>query len=132
MQGSIEPPEVAAESQADSTYAWLRLGIAALLATIGGVGMWSYPVALPAVQADFAVIRADAALPFTFAMVGFATGGAVMGWLLDRFGIMAPLICGTLALALGYVASGYAANLWWLALAHGLIGVGSSATLGPL
>src|SRR5215831_11311340 len=105
----------------DSAYAWRRLAVAVALATIGGVGMWSYPVALPAVQADFSLIRADAALPFTLAMVGFATGGAVMGWLLDRFGILAPLTCGTIALALGYVASGYAANLWWLALAYGLI-----------
>src|SRR5262245_10507128 len=116
----------------DSAYAWRRLAVAVALATIGGVGMWSYPVALPAVQADFSLIRADAALPFTLAMVGFATGGAVMGWLLDRFGILAPLTCGTIALAIGYVAAGSAPNIWWFALAHGLIGAGSSSTLGPL
>jgi MFS family permease len=117
---------------ADSNYAWLRLGTAILLATVGGVGMWSFPVALPAIQADFSVIRAEASLPFTLAMIGFAGGGAVMGWLLDRFGILIPLTCGTVALAIGYVAAGYAVNLWWFAVAHGLIGVGSSASLGPL
>jgi MFS family permease len=118
--------------EADSAYAWLRLGAAILLATIGGVGMWSFPVALPAVQADFSVIRADASLPFTLAMLGFAAGGAAMGWLLDRFGILVPLSCGAVALAIGYVAAGNAANLWWFAFAHGLIGIGSSASLGPL
>jgi MFS family permease len=117
---------------ADSAYAWLRLGAAILLATIGGVGMWSFPVALPAIQADFSIIRADASLPFTLAMLGFAGGGAVMGWLLDRFGILVPLTCGAVALAVGYVAAGNAANLWWFAVAHGLIGIGSSASLGPL
>ena len=119
-------------SSADSAYAWLRLVAAILLATIGGVGMWSFPVALPAIQADFSVIRADASLPFTLAMLGFATGGAVMGWLLDRFGILIPLTCGVVALAVGYVAAGNAVNLWWFAVAHGLIGIGSSASLGPL
>jgi MFS family permease len=118
--------------EADSAYAWLRLGAAILLATIGGVGMWSFPVALPAVQADFSVVRADASLPFTLAMLGFAAGGAAMGWLLDRFGILVPLSCGAVALAIGYVAAGNAANLWWFAFAHGLIGIGSSASLGPL
>ena len=119
-------------SSADSAYAWLRLVAAILLATIGGVGMWSFPVALPAIQADFSIIRADASLPFTLAMLGFATGGAVMGWLLDRFGILIPLTCGVVALAVGYVAAGNAVNLWWFAVAHGLIGIGSSASLGPL
>jgi len=94
--------------------------------------MWSFPVALPAIQADFSVIRAEASLPFTLTMVGFAAGGAGMGWLLDRFGIMVPLTCGVIALAIGYVAAGNAGNLWWFAIAHGLIGLGSSATLGPL
>ncbi|MFL5053469.1 MAG: MFS transporter [Xanthobacteraceae bacterium] len=117
---------------ADSASAWLRLVAAILLATIGGVGMWSFPVALPAIQADFSIIRADASLPFTLAMLGFAAGGAVMGWLLDRFGILVPLTCGVVALAVGYVAAGNAVNLWWFAVAHGLIGIGSSASLGPL
>jgi MFS family permease len=88
-------------TSADSAYAWLRLVAAILLATIGGVGMWSFPVALPAIQADFSIIRADASLPFTLAMLGFAAGGAAMGWLLDRFGILVPLSCGAVALAIG-------------------------------
>jgi len=46
--------------EAESTYAWLRLIAALTLSTIGGVGMWSVVVALPAVQAEFGVARADA------------------------------------------------------------------------
>ena len=69
-----------------------------LLSTIGGVGMWSVVVALPAIQADFGVARADASLPYTLAMLGFAGGGVVMGRLADRFGIAVPLALGTLAL----------------------------------
>ena len=47
---------------AESTYAWLRLATSVLIGTIGSVGLWSYVVALPAVQADFGVTRADASL----------------------------------------------------------------------
>ncbi len=77
--------------QPDSAYAWLRLSIAVLIGMIGGVGMWSVPVALPAVQADFGVDRAAASLPYTLTMVGFAVSGVGLGRLVDRFGISIPL-----------------------------------------
>jgi MFS family permease len=110
----------------------MRLAAAVLTSTIGGVGMWSFIVALPAAQTEFAVDRAAASLPFTLAMFGFAVGGVLMGWLADRFGIIMPVIAGAVSLALGYVGSGYAPTLWLFAAAHILIGFGSSATLGPL
>ncbi len=117
----------------DTARAWLRLGVAVLLSTIGGVGMWSVVVALPVLQADFGVTRADAALPYTLAMLGFAGGGVLMGRLADRFGVAVPLALGTLALGLGYLAVGQASTLWQVAIAHGLlIGIGCSATFGPL
>ena len=117
----------------DSAAAWLRLGIALLLSTIGGVGMWSVVVALPAIQAEFGVDRAGASLPYTLAMIGFAGGGLIMGRLADRFGIVTPLALGSVALVLGYLGVGYSTSLTQIALAHGLlIGLGCSATFGPL
>ena len=122
-----------AADHVESPAAWLRLALAVLLSTIGGVGMWSVVVALPAIQAEFGVARADAALPYTLAMLGFAGGGVLMGRLADRFGVAVPLALGTLALGLGYLAVGQASTLWQVALAHGLlIGIGCSATFGPL
>jgi MFS family permease len=118
--------------EADSPYAWLRLVVALLLSTIGGVGMWSAVVALPSVQADFGVARADASLPYTLTMIGFGISSILMGRLSDRFGIMAPVVVGTLALALGYVGAATATGLWQYTLAHGLIGIGSAATFAPL
>ena len=61
--------------EGDPPYAWFRLAISLLVTTIGGVGLWSVVVALPAVEAEFQVARADAALPYTLLMVGFAVGG---------------------------------------------------------
>ena len=130
------PPHDAAGGAAliDSPYAWMRLAVVVLLSTIGGVGMWSVVVALPAVQAEFGVARADASLPFTLAMLGFGVGGIVMGRLADRFGVALPIAGASLALGLGYVAAGLSGSLWMFALAHGiLIGIlGTAATFGPL
>jgi MFS family permease len=117
---------------ADSGQAWLRLATTMLVSTIGGIGMWSVVVALPAVQADFAVPRAEASLPFTLAMLGFAVGGVVMGRLLDLAGILGPLTVGAVALSLGYLGAAGAGSIVVFALAHAVIGFGSSVTFGPL
>ena len=126
---TLKNPDSAA---VDSPRAWLRLAATVLLSTIGGVGMWSVVVALPAVQSEFAVPRAQASLPFTLAMVGFATGGVFMGRLLDRIGILGPIGVGAVTIAIGYVGAANATSLLLFGLAHTVIGFGSSVTLGPL
>ena len=116
----------------DSRYAWLRLGVALVLATIGSVGMWSYVVFLPAVQADFGIQRADATVPYTLGMVGFAAGNALMGRLADRYGIIAPILLSIACLGIGYLAAGLSPNMAVLSLAHVLIGLGAAASFGPM
>ena len=103
-------------------------------ATIGGVGMWGVVVALPAVQAEFAVDRAGASLPYTLTMVGFAVGGVLYGRLGDRVGVTAPLAIGGISLGAGYMLASFAGSLWHFAAIYGvLIGLfGCSATLVPL
>ena len=119
-------------AEIESAYAWLRLAAALAVGTIGSIGMWSFVVALPYVQADFGVARGEASLPFTLTMIGFGVGGMVMGRFADRRGIAWPATCGALALASGYVLAGLSANIWQFAAAHALLGFGSSATFGPM
>ncbi len=128
----VTTSSAAQAAEIESIHAWRRLVVALALGTIGCVGMWSFVVALPAVQADFGVGRGEASLPFTLTMVGFGGGGILMGRLADRFGILIPLIAGAVFLALGYVLSGVAASLWQFALAQSLIGLGASGSFGPL
>src|SRR5262245_40235581 len=92
----------------ESAYAWTRLFIAVLVSAIGGVGMWSVIVALPAVQSEFAVARSAASLPYTVTMICFGFGGILMGRLSDRFGIYAPLTCGAVVLGIGYATASMA------------------------
>jgi len=117
----------------ESAYAWTRLFAALLLSGIGGVGMWSVIVALPAVQAEFGVARSAASLPYTLTMICFGFGGILMGRLSDRFGIIAPLAGGAVGLGLGYAVASQATSLWQFALAQGLlVGVASSVAFAPL
>src|SRR5262245_13803441 len=116
----------------DSRYAWLRLAICTLISTIGGVGMWSFVVMLPAIQADFGITRGEASLPYTVLMVGFALGSIVTGRLADRFGIRVTLVFGSLAAGLGFLLGGLTTAPWQLTIAYGLLGLGTSAGFGPL
>src|SRR5262249_60155330 len=86
----------------------------------------------PAVQAEFGVLRADASLPFTLTMLGYACGGVAMGRLQDRFGILIPSLLGTGALSLGFFAASVSPTLWTFALAYLLIGIGGGPALGPV
>ena len=95
----------------DSAASWRRLVVSVLLTTIGGVGMWSVVVVLPAVQAEFGAARGAAALPYTLTMIGFAFGGVLMGKLADRFGILTPLVLGGACLFLGYGATALSTSL---------------------
>jgi len=130
----VSATTAAASDVIDSPTAWWRLVATLAMATLGGIGMWSVVVALPAVQADFGVDRGSASFPYTLTMVGFGFGGILMGRLTDRYGVTRPLIGATFALAAGYVLAGLAPSLFMYALAQGLlIGfLGSSATFGPL
>jgi MFS family permease len=121
-------------SEAESGYAWLRLGASLALMTLGGAGMYIVTVALPPVQAEFGVARSEASLPYTLTMIGFGLGGILMGRLADRFGVIVPVLIGIFCLGTGFIVAGYAGSLWQFALAQGLlIGfLGSSATFAPL
>jgi MFS family permease len=127
------PSKRASRSEPESAYAWNRLSAALLLSAIGGIGMWSVIVALPAVQAEFGVARSAASLPYTMTMICFGFGGIFMGRLSDRFGIVVPVVGGAVCLGVGYVVASQATSLWQFTLVQGLlVGVASSVAFAPL
>jgi MFS family permease len=133
MPGPAADIESRVKSAPESAYAWTRLLAALVLSAIGGVGMWSVIVALPAVQAEFGVARSAASLPYTMTMICFGFGSILMGRLSDRVGIFLPVAGGAVCLGLGYMVASGATSLWQFALAQGLlVGVAGSVTFAPL
>ncbi|PSL22304.1 MFS transporter [Shimia abyssi] len=116
----------------DSRYSWIRLGITLAIALVGNVGMWAVIVVMPAVQAEFGIDRADAALPYTLTMVGFATGNFAIGRAVDRWGITVSLIGAAVLIALSFGAAALSGSVALLTLAHLFLGFGTAASFGPL
>jgi MFS family permease len=118
----------------DSPVALRRLLATLMIIALGNGAMYVVSVVLPAVQAEFGVSRAGAALPYTLLMIGFGAGGILMGKVADRHGVLPPLVLGGLATCLGYVLASQAQSLWAFSLAHGLILglLGSAVTFAPL
>ncbi|MBL0934785.1 MAG: MFS transporter [Rhizobiaceae bacterium] len=125
-------PSLDRVSQIDGRYAWTRLVMSVLIATIGSVGMWSVVVVMPAIEAEFGTMRAASSLPYTMTMVGFAIGNVYMGRFVDKAGILLPVVGSALALAIGYGTAALAPSIWVFAIVQTLIGFGAAATFGPL
>ncbi|MBL0142115.1 MAG: MFS transporter [Betaproteobacteria bacterium] len=122
------------EPRADSPYAAFRLVVTLAIMTIGASVMYVVPVVLPAVQAEFGVVRADASMPYSLLMIGMGVGGVLMGRLADRFGVMVPLLVGSTCIGLGYVGAAFADDIHLFNLLHGVVlgFLGISATFSPL
>ena len=66
-------------SGVESTYAWWRLAASVTLSTVGGIGMWCLVVALPSIQQDLGITRADISFAYTMNTLGFFAGGVTWG-----------------------------------------------------
>src|SRR5437763_495748 len=119
-------------SGVDSAYAWRRLAASVGLSTLGGIGMWCLAVAMPAVQADLGISRADISFAYSMNMLGFFAGGVVVGRLVDRRGIVVASVVSSLGLAAGFALAPVTSSLILFAAAQVLIGFSAAATFAPL
>jgi MFS family permease len=117
----------------DSRQSWIRLAVSVAVASVGGVGIWSYVVTLPAIQAEFGVDRGLASAPYMATMLGFAFGGIFLGRLSDRIGIFVPVIVSTLMISAGFITASLALSLWQFTLSQAvLVGTGTGVVFGPM
>jgi MFS family permease len=117
----------------DGAYAFWRLGLSLLIATLAGAGMWAVIVVLPKAQLEFGVDRAAASVPYTLTMLGFAFGTIALGRAVDRVGIALPLLISGVCLGAGFAIAGIAPNLAVFSAAHLLvIGVGAGGGFAPM
>jgi len=121
-----------ASGEIDSGYAWWRLLLTLVLGTIACVGNWSVVVLLPTLELEFGTVRGGASLPYTCTMVGFALGGLLMGRLVDRVGVVGPVLVGASLLCVGYIVAALTTDIWQFAAVSFVIGLGSAAGFSPL
>ncbi len=119
-------------TETDSRYGWFRLIITMLVAVIASAGMWAIVVIMPAVQAEFGTTRAEASLPYTLNMIGFALGNFMIGRALDRFGVTISLILAALGIVAGLTLGVLSNSILMLSFAQLLIGLSSAVGFGPL
>lgn len=117
----------------DGREAWMQFALSMVLGAIGSAGLWSVVVVLPRVQAEFGVDRADASLPYTLTMIGFAVGNMLIGRYVDRVGARLPVMLAGVVICAGYMLAAASPNLLLFTLAQGFaIGIGTAANFGPL
>ena len=116
----------------DSGYAWRRLLASVIISTMGGIGMWALAVAMPAVQIDLGVTRADISFAYSMNMIGFVAGGVLLGRLVDRRGIVFTSTVSAFGLAAGFALATATSSLVMFAAAQALVGFSAAATFAPL
>ncbi|MCL6283904.1 MFS transporter [Ruegeria sp. 2012CJ41-6] len=116
----------------DSRYSWFRLLVTLLIATVANVGMWAVIVIMPAVEAEFGASRADASLPYTLTMIGFALGNLLLGRMVDRVGVTLALIGAAGLSAACFALASLAPSMTILSLIHLGLGLGTAIGFGPL
>ena len=118
--------------ETDGRYAWFRLIITLMVGIVANAGMWAIIVIMPAVEAEFGTTRADAALPYTLNMIGFALGNFAIGRALDRFGVTLSLILAALGLVGGLILAIMSQSIAMLSFAQMIVGFASAVGFGPL
>jgi MFS family permease len=112
----------------------IRLAASLSLMTIGGSAMYAAVIVLAPAAQEFDTGRGAASLPYALFMIGFGTGGVVMGRMADRFGIIVPAIIGSLSLPAGLYAASLAATITQFGLALGVLCgfLGASFVFAPM
>ncbi len=118
--------------QHDSAYSWMRLTVSLIIAIVGNIGMWAIIVVMPAVQAEFGVGRADASLPYTMTMIGFALGNLVIGRAIDKWGVAGVLALAAVVEGGAYLIAARMDSIALLSVLQIAIGFASAACFGPL
>jgi MFS family permease len=118
--------------ETDSRYSWSRLVITVAVAVIANAGMWAIIVIMPAVEAEFGTTRAEASLPYTLNMIGFAMGNFAIGRALDRFGVTISLILAALTIVGGLILAILSQSIAMLSFAQLIVGFASAVGFGPL
>ncbi|MEM7405526.1 MAG: MFS transporter [Pseudomonadota bacterium] len=115
-------------------YGWVIIAVSLTIHTIGLAAPAILFVALKPIAAEFEWPRAIPSFAYSLLMVGAGVGGVVMGWWMDRKGVMAPVLFGSVMIVCGALLASRADGQLSLYVANGLlIGLlGKAAMIAPM
>ena len=116
----------------DTRYSWQRLFVALVIGLVANAGMWAVVVIMPAVEAEFALTRAEASMPYTLSMLGYGLGNFVIGRWVDRVGIATALMGASFGIAISLFAATLASDIGVLAAVHFILGLFAAVGFAPL
>lgn len=116
----------------DTQYSWQRLFVALVIGLVANAGMWAVVVIMPAVEAEFALTRAEASMPYTLSMLGYGLGNFVIGRWVDRVGIATALMGASFGIAISLFAATLASDIGVLAAVHFILGLFAAVGFAPL
>ncbi|MBT6298727.1 MAG: MFS transporter [Rhodobacteraceae bacterium] len=116
----------------DTAYSWQRLLVALVIGLVANAGMWAVVVIMPAVEAEFALTRAETSLPYMLSMLGYGLGNFIIGRWVDRVGIATALIAASFGIAVSFFAATQASDIGALAAVHFILGLFAAVGFAPL
>ena len=116
----------------DTQYSWQRLFVALVIGLVANAGMWAVVVIMPAVEAEFALTRAEASMPYTLSMLGYGLGNFVIGRWVDRVGIATALMGASFGIAISLFAATLASDIGVLVAVHFILGLFAAVGFAPL
>ncbi|MDA7776751.1 MFS transporter [Rhodobacteraceae bacterium] len=116
----------------DTAYSWQRLLVALVIGLVANAGMWAVVVIMPAVEAEFALTRAETSLPYMLSMLGYGLGNFIIGRSVDRVGIATALIGASFGIAVSFFAATQASDIGVLAAVHFILGLFAAVGFAPL
>ena len=103
----------------ESKSSWVVASVVLVILALSFGAPWVAIVALKAIAADTGGLRSVPALASSLAWLGFGTGGIVMGYVAERFGIRSTVIFGAVMIAIGLALS-TGGETWQLYVGQGL------------
>ena len=106
--------------------------MALVIGLVANAGMWAVVVIMPAVEAEFALTRAETSLPYMLSMLGYGLGNFIIGRSVDRVGIATALIGASFGIAVSFFAATQASDIGVLAAVHFVLGLFAAVGFAPL
>ena len=121
-------------SSVETPYGWVVVFASLAVHSIGLCAPTILFVALKPIAADLDTVRAVPSMAYSLLMIGAGVGGIAMGRWMDRYGVMQPVLFGSVMLSLGALLASHAEGRWSLFIATGvLMGLlGKAAMIAPL